>query len=72
MSCDVCEATEVLEKFWQNIVADIDNNKALTDCHKCSSPFLSIVKSHPLKIPASVLEKVRTGSCLMLFLIDCS
>ena len=32
-------------------------------------PF--IVKSHPLKIPASVLEKVRSGgSCLKLFLID--
>ena len=41
-------------------------------CHKCSSSFLSIVKSHPLKIPASVLEKVRAGSCLKLFLIDCN
>ena len=83
MSCDVGEMTERLEnelcmsptliaKFSQNIVADTDKNKALTDCHKCSSSFLSIVKSHPLKIPASVLEKVRAGSCLKLFLIDCS
>ena len=39
--------------------------------HICSS-FLSIVKSHPLKIPASVLEKVRAGRCLKLFLIDCN
>ena len=34
--------------------------------------FLPIVKPHPLKIPASVLEKVRSGSCLKLFLIDCN
>ena len=33
---------------------------------------LSIVKYHPVKIPASVLEKVRSGSCLKLFHIDCS
>ena len=45
-------------------MANADKNKALTDCHKCSSSFLSIVKS--------VLEKVRAGSCLKLFLIDCS
>ena len=45
--------------------------KVLIDCHKCSSSFLSIVKSHPLKIPASLPEKVRAGSCLKLFLIDC-
>ena len=36
-----------------------------------SSSFLSVVKSHPLKIPASVLEKIRAGSCLKLFLMDC-
>ena len=59
-------------KFSQNIVADTDKNKALIDCHKCSSSFLSIVKFHPLKIPASGLEKVRSGSCLKLFLIDCN
>ena len=52
-------------------MADTDKNKALIDCYKCSSSFLSIVKSHPLKIPDSVLEKVRSGSCLKLFLIDC-
>ena len=62
----------LVTKFSQNIVADTDTNKALIDCHKCSSSFLSIVKSHPRKIPASVLEKVRSGSCLKLFLIDCS
>ena len=56
----------LVTKFSQNIVADTDKNKALID-----SSFLSIVKSHPLKIPASVLEKVRSGSCLKLFLIDC-
>ena len=61
----------LITKFSQNIVADTDKKKALTDCHKCSSSFLSIVKSHPLKIPASVLEKVRAGICLKLFLIDC-
>ena len=61
----------LVSKFSQNIVADTDKNKTLIDCHKCSSSFLSIVKSHPLKIPASVLEKVRSGSCLKLFLIDC-
>ena len=61
----------LVTKFSQNIVADTDKNKALTDWHKCSSSFLSIVKSHPLKIPANVLEKVRSGSCLKLFLIDC-
>ena len=66
----LCISTFVT-KFSQNIVADNDKNKALIDCHKCSSSFLSIVKSHPLKIPASVLEKVRSGSCLQLFLIDC-
>ena len=60
----------LVTKFSQNIVADTDKNKALTDCHKCSFSFLSIVKSHLLKIPASVLEKVRSGSCLKLFLID--
>ena len=59
-------------KIFRNIVADTDKNKALIDCHKCSSSFLCIVKSHPLKIPASVLEKVRAGSCLKLFLIDCT
>ena len=53
-------------------MADTDRNKALIECHKCSSSFLSIVRSHPLKIPASVLEKIRAGSCLKLFLIDCS
>ena len=62
----------LVTKFSQNIVADTDKNKALIDCHKCSSSFLSIIKSHPLKIPTSVLEKVRSGSCLKLFLIDCS
>ena len=46
-------------------------NKALIDWHKCSSSFLSIVKFHPPKIPANVLEKVRAGSCLKLFLIYC-
>ena len=61
----------LVTRFSQNIVADTDKNKALIDCHKCSSSFLSIVKSHPLKIPASALEKVRAGSCLKLFLIDC-
>ena len=61
----------LVTKFSQNIVADTDKNKALTDCYKCSSSFLSLVKSHPLKIPASVLEKVRGGGCLKLFLIDC-
>ena len=61
----------LVTKFSQNIVADTDKNKALIDCHKCSSSFLSIVKSQPLKIAASVLEKVRSGSCLKLFLIDC-
>ena len=70
MSCDVGEVTERLENKQQNIVADTD--KTTTDCHKCSSSFLSIVKSHPLKILASVLEKVRAGSCLKLFPIDCS
>ena len=49
----------LVTKFSQNIVADTDKHKALIDCHKCSSSFLSIVKSNPLKIPASVLEKVR-------------
>ena len=67
-----CISLTLITKFSQYIVADTDRNKALTDCHKCSSSFLSIVKSHPLKIPASVLEKVRAGSCLKLFLIDCS
>ena len=61
----------LVTKFSQNTVADTDKNKALIDCHKCCSSFLSFVKSHPLKIPASVLEKVRSGSCLKLFLIDC-
>ena len=62
----------LVTKFSQNIVADTDKNKALIDWHKCSSSFLSIANSHPLKIPASVLEKVRSGSCLKLFLIDCN
>ena len=62
----------LVTKFSQNIVADTDKIKAVIDCHKCSSSFLSIVKSRPLKIPASVLETVRSGSCLKLFLIDCS
>ena len=53
-------------------MADTDKNKALADCHKCSSSLLSIVKSNPLKILASVLEKVRAGSCLKLFFIDCN
>ena len=66
-----CIAT-LVTKFSQNIVADTDKNKSLIDCHKCSSSFLSIVKSHPLKIPASFLEKVTSGSCLKLFLIDCT
>ena len=61
----------LVTKFSQNIVADTDKNKALIDCHKCSSSLLSTVKSHPLKIPASVLEKVRSGSCPKLFIIDC-
>ena len=61
----------LVTKFSQNIVADTDKNKALIVCHKCSSSFLSFVKSHPLKIPASVLEKVKLGSCVKLFLIDC-
>ena len=60
----------LVTKFSQNIVAYTDKNKALIDCHKCSSSFLSIVKSHPLKIPVSILGKVRSGSCLKLFLID--
>ena len=67
-----CIPPTLITNFSQNIVADSDKNKALTDYHKCSSSFLSIVKSHPLKNPASVLEKVRAGSCLKLFLIDCS
>ena len=58
-------------KIFAKYCADTDKNKALIDCHKCSSSFLSIVKSHRLKIPASVLEKVRSGSCLKLFLIEC-
>ena len=66
-----CISPMLITKFSQNIVADTDKNKALTDCHPCSSSFLSIVKSHPLKIPASVVEKVRADSCLKLFLIDC-
>ena len=61
----------LVTKFSQNIVADTDKNKALIDWHKSSSSFLSIVKSHPHKIPASLLEKVGSGSCLKLFLIDC-
>ena len=65
-----CVST-LVATFSQNIEADIERNKALIDCHKCSSSFLSIVKSQPLKIPASVLEKVRSRSCLKLFLIDC-
>ena len=66
-----CISPTLITKFSLNIVAETEKNKALTDCHKCSSSFLSIVKSHPLKIPASVLEKVKAGSCLKLFLIDC-
>ena len=66
-----CISQTLITKFSQNIVADTDRNKALTDCQKCSSSFLPIVKSHPLKIPASVLEKVGAGSCLKLFLIHC-
>ena len=62
----------LITKFSQNIGADTDKNKALTDCHKCCSSFLSVIKSHSLKIPASVLEKVRAGSCLKLFLIYCN
>ena len=62
----------LVTKFSQNIVADTDKNKILIDCHKCSSSFLSIDKSYPLKIPASAMEKVRSGRCLKLFLIDCS
>ena len=62
-----CKSPTLITKFSQNIVADTDKNKALTDCHKRCSSFLSIVKSHPLKIPASVLEKVRADSCLKLF-----
>ena len=68
----LCISLTLVTKFSQNIVADTDKNKALIDCHKCSSSFLSIVKSHPLKIPGCVLEKVRAGSCLNLFLIDCN
>ena len=67
-----CISPRLITTFSQNIVADTDKNKALTDCHKCSSSFLSIAKYHPLKIPASILGKVRSGSCLKLFLIDCS
>ena len=67
-----CISPTLVIKFSQNIVADTDKNKALIDCQKCSSSFLSIVKSQPLKIPANVLEKVRSGSCLKLFLIDCT
>ena len=67
-----CISPTLVTTFSQNIVADTDKNKALTDCHKCATSFVSIIKSHPLKIPASVLEKVRSGSCLKLFLIDCS
>ena len=44
----------------------------LTYCHKCGSPFLSTVKSCPLKFPSGFLEKVREGSCLKLFLTDCT
>ena len=65
-----CISHMLIIKFSQNIVADTDKNKALIDCHKCSSSFLPIVKSHPLKIPVSVLEKVGAGSCLKLILID--
>ena len=43
-------------------MADIEKYMALTDCHKCSSSFLSIVKFQPLKIPGSVLEKVEADS----------
>ena len=66
-----CISPTLITKFSQNIVADTDKNKALTASHKFSSSFLSIVKSHSLKIPANVLEEVRAGSCLKLFLIDC-
>ena len=46
--------------FSQNIVADNDKNKALTDCHKCSSSFLSIVKSSLLKsLPVSWKSQSR-------------
>ena len=45
---------------------------ALTYCHKCGSLFLSTVKSRPLKFPPAFLEKVRAGSSLKLFLIDCN
>ena len=62
----------LITKCSENVVADTDKNKALIDCHKCSSSFFCIVKFHPLKIPASVLEKVKAGSCLKLFLIDCN
>ena len=65
-----CISTSVT-KFSQNIVADTDKNKALIDCHKCSSSFLSIVKCHPLLNPCQCHGKVRSGSCLKLFLIDC-
>ena len=51
-----CISPTLITKFSENIVADTDKNKAVIDCHKCSSSFLSIAKSHPLKIPASVLE----------------
>ena len=66
-----CISPTLITTFSQNIVADTDKNKALIDCHKCTYSFFSIVKSHPLKIPPGFLEKVRTGSCLKLFLIDC-
>ena len=39
----------LVTKFSQNIVADTDKNKAPNhDYHKCSSSFLSIVKSQPV------------------------
>ena len=43
----------------------------MTGCHECGFSFLFIVKSHPFKIPSGFVEKVRAGSCLKLFLIDC-
>ena len=43
-----CISSTLDTKFSQNIVADTDKNKALIDCHKCSSSFLSIVTNPTL------------------------
>ena len=40
-----CISPTLITKFSQNIVADAERNKALTDCHKCS--FHSFLLSNP-------------------------